>query len=213
MNRCTLNEFYRRISALFCLFVLALGVSFTFFACADRSVYLVPNEIPGNEGNSGKEVKVQIRPIYTSEFESKDREKYLFDFTSHFTAIEIQFRNDSSDPVQWTPEQTFLKNSENREFRVFSEEEAYHYYKSGDTDANSIVLLDKPYDQQKEDIENIKRSMMKAVLLPPGGEVSGLLLFQKILQKNCENLELTVGGILVNQAARSVRFRLSCPEN
>jgi hypothetical protein len=180
--------------------------------CAEHSVYLIPNEVIDGNTKEGVKVDVQIRPLYTSDFESNDRKKYLFDFSSYFTSIEIQIHNGTEGLIQWNPELSLLRDAQNKEFRALNEEDAYQYYRNGDSVGDEIVLLDKPYGAQKEDIEHIKQFIMKPVVLPAGGEVRGLLLFKKISLKNCGQLELELGGFQMNQTEKSIKFRLRCPE-
>ncbi len=80
-------------------------------------------------------------------------------------------------------------------------------------EGDRIVLLEKPYERQKEDIENIKRFMIQPVSLPSGGEVSGILLFKKVPEDLCENVQLIIGGIQINQQEKIVKFPLECPKD
>jgi len=192
--------------------LLTFILNFILLSCTENPVYLLPQEKTGEGVKAADQFNVLIRPIYTTDFQSEDRKKYLFDFSSYFTAIEVHFHNGTSEEVQWSPDQTVLKDAENIEYRALNEEDAFHYYKSGDSDGNTLTLLEKPYERQKEDIENINRFLIQSASIPPGGDVTGLILFKKVPLNNCDNVLLTVGGIHVNQAEKSVKFPLKCPK-
>lgn len=203
-----------------CLFKRHRGVvavaalmAFIFLShCSGNSVYLVPKESPEGDKKSGERIDVKIRPIFTSDYGSEDREKYPVDFSSYFTAIEIQIHNGTAGEVQWNSGQTILKFGEKKEYKVLNEEDAFHYYQYGDLEGKGVILLEKPYERQKEDVENIKRFLMKPVSLPAGGEASGLLLFKKIPLDDCENVRLVVAGIQVNLEEKVITFPLECPK-
>ncbi|MBI1820787.1 MAG: hypothetical protein HYR79_03660 [Nitrospirae bacterium] len=183
-------------------------------ACSTSAPFLVPEKESGQkEKELGSDrVDIQIRPIDTSGFKSKDLDFYHFDFSQFFTAIEIRVHNSTQNPVQWDPFQSILKNGEEKEFQTFNEDGAIDYYKRGELPGDSIVLLQKPYEQQKEDIENIKRFIVKPASVPPGQEAEGLLLFRKVSLNHCENVLLVVAGIQTNHQERKVSFPLKCPK-
>lgn len=193
--------------------VIAALLVFIFLShCSGTPVYLVPKESSDEMKGKGERVDVKIRPIFTSDFGSEDRDKYPVDFSSYFTAIEIHIHNGTANEVRWNSSQSVLKFGERSEFKVLNEDEAFHYYKYGGLEENGVVLLEKPYERQKEDIENIKRFLMKSVSIPVGGDASGLLLFKKIPPGECENVNLIVSGIEVNLEEKGVAFPLECPK-
>jgi hypothetical protein len=192
--------------------VTAMVVFLFLSHCSGNSVYLVPKESPEGDKMRGERVDVKIRPIFTSDYQSEDREKYPLDFSSYFTAIEIQIHNGTAGEVHWSSEQTILKFGEKKEYQVLSEEDATHYYRYGDMEGKGVVLLEKPYEQQKEDVGNIKRFLIKQVSIPSGGDASGLLLFKKIPIDDCENVQLIVAGIKLNLEDKVITFPLECPK-
>ncbi|MHB8483436.1 MAG: hypothetical protein ACYDBV_11995 [Nitrospiria bacterium] len=155
---------------------------------------------------------IQITPIYTSGFEPDEQNVYHFDFSQFFTAVEVRVHNSTQNPVQWDPFQSILKDGEKKEYQAFNEDAAIDYYEHGDTPDNSIVLLEKPYERQKEDIESIKRFIVKPAPLLPGQEIKGLLLFKKVSLLHCDNVLLVVAGIKINDQEKRVSFPLECPK-
>jgi hypothetical protein len=210
INRLSL--FYRR--GLVIVLMALMGGMFL-QACSNSAPFLVPQDSRNIEGASAGngEVKVQIKPIYTSGLESEDRDHYQLDFSNYFTSIEVHLRNGTQDPVTWDPYQSVLKDSDSREFRPLNEEEAVHYYRFGDQDEKGIILLEKPYEQQKEEIGKIKEFMLKAGIILPNQEVTGLILFKRVSFSHCEKILLEVGGIQIGgQQETRLKFPLSCPE-
>ncbi|MBI1820046.1 MAG: hypothetical protein HY202_00250 [Nitrospirae bacterium] len=208
-----LSLFYRK--GLEFVFIALAGGMFL-QACSSSAPFLVPQESGNKEGaNAGNgEVKVQIKPIYTSGLESADRDHYQFDFSNYFTAIEVHFRNGTQDPVRWDLYQSVLKDSESKEFRPLNEEEAVHYYRFGDQDEKGIILLEKSYEQQKEEIGKIKEFILKAGIISPNQEVTGLILFKRVSFSHCDKILLVVGGVQIgNRQETSLKFPLSCPED
>jgi len=192
--------------------VAALMVFIFLSHCSGNSVYLVPKEGQEGDKKAGESIDVKIRPIFTSDYGSDDREKYPLDFSSYFTAIEIQFHNGTDREVQWNSNQTILKFGEKTEYKVLSEDDAFHYYRYGDMEGKEVVLLGKSYEQQKEDGETINRFLMKPVIIPAGGDRSGLLLFKKIPLNDCEDVRLIVAGIKVHLEEKVLTFSLECPK-
>lgn len=208
-----LSLFFR--GGLGIIFIALMG-GMVLQACSSSAPFLVPQESGNKESASvgNGEVKVRIKPIYTSGMESADRDQYQFEFSNYFTAIEVHFRNGTQDSVRWDPYQSVLKDSESKEFRPLNEEEAVHYYRFGDQDEQGIILLEKSYEQQKEEIGKIKEFILKAGVILPNQEVTGLILFKRVSLSHCDKILLMVGGVQIGgQQETSLKFPLSCPED
>ncbi|HXN05482.1 MAG TPA: hypothetical protein VN944_00285, partial [Nitrospiria bacterium] len=80
--------------------------------CADNAAYINPAaEIQGQSGEGSVEkLIVRIKPLYTSGFQSEERDKYQFNFSSYFTAIQVTIQNKTPFSVQWDPSRATLKN-------------------------------------------------------------------------------------------------------
>ncbi|HXN06730.1 MAG TPA: hypothetical protein VN944_06680, partial [Nitrospiria bacterium] len=88
-----------------------------------------------------------------------------------------------------------------------------NYYRKGGIETGSIVLLERSYELQKEEIDIIKKNMMKPGQILSGQELQGLLIFKKLPVEKCEKLILNISGLKLNQEERSLTFPLACSDN
>ena len=213
MNRIIIRK--TQSKAFIVIFSLILLSGMFLQACSTPAPYLVPKQEDDSKGkvSENNRVDIQIKPIYTSGFESDEQNIYHFDFSQFFTAVEVRIHNSAKNPIQWDPFQSILRDGTEKEYKTFNEDAAIDYYEHGDIPSNSIVLLEKPYEQQKEDIESIKRFIVKPVSLLPDQEVKGLLLFKKVSLLHCDNVLLVVAGIKINDQEKRVSFPLECPKD
>jgi len=182
--------------------------------CADNAAYINPAaEIQGQSGEGSVEkLIVRIKPLYTSGFQSEERDKYQFNFSSYFTAIQVTIQNKTPFSVEWDPSRATLKNG-NISYESLNEEAAVNYYRKGGIETGSIVLLERSYELQKEEIDIIKKNMMKPGQILSGQELQGLLIFKKLPVEKCEKLILNISGLKLNQEERSLTFPLACSDN
>lgn len=198
---------YRRMAILLLTLLFYPG-------CADNAAYINPAaEPPGQPGGTGEEkLSVHIKPLYTSGFQSEERDKYQFDFSSYFTAIQVTIQNKTPFPVEWDPSRATLKNG-NISYEALNEESAVNDYRKGGLEPGSIVLLERSYEQQREEIDIIKKNLIKPGVISSGQEVQGLLIFKKQSVEKCDKLFLNIAGLKMNQEERLLTFPLACSEN
>lgn len=152
---------------------------------------------------------VRVKPVVTDLF-SEDRRKFGMDLSAHYTTLEVQIRNQTSQAVRFDPAKVTLTDRRGKSYAPLDEKESVEYYMTGGQ--RSVWRLFPGASARKErETQTIVIHRMVGGELPSGETGGGLLYFKRIHPKYCGEMTLVLPFTVVGTGeAKTVTFRLSC---
>ncbi len=156
-------------------------------------------------------VHASVTPIVTGGFRSPDRSRYGIDLSAYYTAFDVMIRNTTGKKATLDLGGSTLRG-ENREYRLLVGEERIAYYRSAGLPGRPLVLVPKPVELARAEIDRIQSLKMPEGDLTPGEERRGVLLFEKIPQEECGQVRLALQDIRLegDPDPKRIEFTFTC---
>ena len=181
-------------------------------ACETRAPYLTPVSPDIESPSESNQVIVEVKPVETSGFGNKERERLGIDLSAYFTAFEVSIQNRTAKAVSVEDQAAALQDASGISNATLSDEESLAYYRSDDPSRVEAVLIPKSSAVAQKEMEKIRRLRLKAGEIPAGESVDGILLFRKVPPDQCRTVSLVFKGIRISGESgnREFRFVFSC---
>lgn len=191
---------------LLVIFVLLAG-------CASRASLLEPTTESSGVDPGGKQILVDVRPIDTYGFGSKERKRLGVDLSATFSVFEVVVRNRTDRVVQVYPHASRLQVDLENVFQALTKDERQRYYRTGGGKEGRVGLIPKSARVTKRELWRIEDLAFKDRELKPGEDAKGLIYFKKVRRKTCREVFLLLDGIILSgeDHPRPFRFQFHCP--
>ncbi len=155
-------------------------------------------------------LQVRVKPVVTSGFFAEDKERWGMDLSAHYTAFEVQVKNQTPKAITFDPGKATLTDQRARVYTPLDEKESIQYYITGGR-RSFFTLIPKASKRMDEETQKIIANRMVAGIVPPGGVEDGLLYFKKVHPRYCAEMVLTLPLIVVEtREEKKMTFSFSC---
>lgn len=160
------------------------------------------------------QLKISVRPVVTTGFRSEDRKQFGVDLSAYFTTFYIEVQNGLFRKVWIDPSQIYLQYNDLQPVQALSESESIEYYRHREQPQPVLTLIPKSRKVEKQEITKIRELSLHSATLPPAGRVAGVIYFNKIPDRHCEEVLLKITGIQIEgeDSSQGVQFSFSCAQ-
>ncbi|HEX9758893.1 MAG TPA: hypothetical protein VGB26_14010 [Nitrospiria bacterium] len=183
--------------------------------CATVSPLLYPVQQTQKNDPGGKEGQVTffVKPIVTTGFTKEEKTIYKVDLSVYFTSFEFTVLNESLYPVHIDPQKIFLIDDDQIKHPSLNSDESASYFRKGEEGKKEgILLISKPYEVLKEELEAIKTLHLYPGTVEPGEKKGGLIFFKKISPDKCNHIRLVAEDFRIGEPEenKEIVFHFSC---